>query len=866
MVADAALFRWLAGFLLVCTAGCSDSNEMARLQPVPGTEAVRSVSLPISAGLTWPSAQLLPSFPAPAAVQDLIILHGQAEQWEAEGPSLSHKTGRLETDGWLCQVGVDTANEHMIYGPYDTTVPAGANTAQFRMKTDNNTVDDLPLVTLEVYDSTAGQSLASQVVTRKQFTVAGDYTNFSLPFVLGADNHALELRVLWSGAAYTKVDWVGVSRSQADDEMVLFASLKGIVNAKRPRIFSYEGDAFAEGKYAWLQSLGLGWNEVSNNWDLIGKYQSELQGIIVYDNAQPDTINLATTLAGAKAALVVAPSLAARLSAAPYNLPTLLDFRGKFASKLAVYQTLFDSYWPSLSHRLAFGLDPLAVRAAVREYATAVGAASLWLDPEKPDEAALLDEFLGGMGAGATWMGWWPSEGPGVTEASKYGVATVASDYASNLTLHSGMPRTINVTPMPNKPALQAKIYVAFILSDGDNLQYVEHLLRKLWDNPDRGKVAMGWTLSPAMVDAMPGALNYFWTSATANDCLLSGPSGYGYTYPNLWTNAAQLDQFVTKTEEYNERAGFRVTTVWNTIVGGINANVGSSYAKNAPSLLGVTAQNTGGGLTVYDNSLPGMALSCNYCTGEQAMKDFIASSSQGWNGTEPRFLIIQAQPWQDVKPTSFLNVANSLSTDYLVVRPDHIFQLIREARGLPLNPLNKYSIIASASKSGSISPSGTLLLDQNQNQIFTFTPDPGYFVKAVSVDGASAASASSYTFTNVTANHTISVAFTDSATMGIGGGTSDAGANAAGGDAGGAGGATVPSAGGTSATGAGTSGAHDLVPDNTAPAGNDAAGCSCRASPRPVSTPSTWSVLGLLVLLRRRRAVNASKCAPRRY
>ena len=135
-------------------------------------------------------------------------------------------------------------------------------------------------------------------------------------------------------------------------------------------------------------------------------------------------------------------------------------------------------------------------------------------------------------------------------------------------------------------------MYVAFILSDGDNLQFVEHLQRKLWNDPGRGKVPMGWTMSPAMVDAMPGALNYLWTSATPNDCLLSGPSGYGYTYPNLWTDATQLDQFVSKTEEYNERAGFRVITVWNTIVGGINANVGSSYAKNAPSLLGVTAHD----------------------------------------------------------------------------------------------------------------------------------------------------------------------------------------------------------------------------------------------------------------------------------
>jgi hypothetical protein len=90
------------------------------------------------------------------------------------------------------------------------------------------------------------------------------------------------------------------------------------------------------------------------------------------------------------------------------------------------------------------------------------------------------------------------------------------------------------------------------------------------------------------------------------------------------------------------------------------------------------------------------MALSCNYCTNEQAMKDHIASAASGWNGASPRFIIIQAQPWQNVTPTSFKNVANSLSADYIVVRPDHIFQLIREANGLSINtgssPLLKQS------------------------------------------------------------------------------------------------------------------------------------------------------------------------------
>ena len=639
------------------------------------------------AQVTWPSGQLLPSFPAPAQTQDLIILRETTSRWEAEGPSLGHNTGRLETDGWLCQTGIDAPNAHMIFGPYDTSIPSGPNVAEFRMKVDNNTANNDPIVSIDVYNATTGLVLASQTVTRQQFPIAGDYTSFTLPFTLPANNQALELRVYWHGASYTKVDWVGVQQNASSAEMYLFASLKGIVNRTQPRIFSYEGDAFAEGKYTWLQSLGLNWNEPADNWSLITKYRSALSGLIVYDPAQTHTINLATMLAKDRNALVASPLLLSRLSAAPYNLPVLVDLRGQYTSKLQVYQALYNTYWPTLDHRLLIGLNPDAHKAALREYATALGAGVIWLDPAVPDESTLLNSFLSSMPAGSNYMGWWPEEGAGVTRASTYGIATIASDWCSNLTVHSGMPRTVNLTSTPSKPALQNKIYVAFILSDGDNLQYVEHLMRKLWNNPDRGTVPIGWTLSPAMLDAMPGALNFYWQTATANDNLISGPSGYGYTYPNNWPNQSLLDQFVAKTETYNRRAGFRVVTVWNTITGGINQNVGQSFAANAPSLLGITAQNTGGGLTIYNQSLPGQALSCNYCTNEQAMKDHIASAAAGWNGASPRFIIIQAQPWTDVKPTDFKNVAASLNANYVVVRPDHLFQLLREANGLPVDP-----------------------------------------------------------------------------------------------------------------------------------------------------------------------------------
>jgi hypothetical protein len=706
-----------------------------------------------TAQITWPQGQLLPSFPARANNQDLFYLNEKSWRWEAEGPSIGHNTGHLDTDGWLCQTGVDAANNHMVYGPYDTTLTAGSYVAEFRMKIDNNTANNDSVADIDVRDAATGAALAYQAITRQQFPIAANYTSFTLSFTMPVSHHAIEFRVYWRGRAYIKVDYVA-ARQDNTAEMYLFSSLKGIVNRTQPRMFSYEGDAFAEGPYTWMQSLGLTWTEYTDNWALITKYRSEIAGLIVYDPAQSHTVNLATMLAKDKKAVIASPSLLARLTAAPYNLPILTDLRGQFSSKLQVYQTLFNTYWPTMDHRMLIGLSPEAHRAGLREYATALGAAVIWLDPNVSAESTLLNSFLSSMPAGSVFTGWWPEEGAGITRASSYGIATVASDYCSNLTVHSGTSRTVTPKPMPAKPALQNKIYVAFILSDGDNLQYVEHLMRKLWNNPDRGSVPMGWTLSPAMLDAMPGALNYYHQTSTNNDNLISGPSGYGYAYPNNFPNQTLLNQFVTRSEDYNNRAGLRVVTIWNTITGGINQNVGESFADYAPSLLGLTAQNTGGPLTIYKQSLPGMPLSCNYCTGEQPMKDAIAAASAGWNGTSPRFIIIQAQPWTDVKPTNFRNVMNSLDGNHIVVRPDHLFQLMREANGLPIDPAPQGIDITDlggpiSAQYQTGSPSGeeyTNLIDNKVNtKYLTFNPSAwiqyqapsGYIVKGYTISSA---------------------------------------------------------------------------------------------------------------------------------
>ena len=70
------------------------------------------------------------------------------------------------------------------------------------------------------------------------------------------------------------------------------------------------------------------------------------------------------------------------------------------------------------------------------------------------------------------------------------------------------------------------------------------------------------------------------------------------------------------------------------------------------------------------------------------------------------------------------------------------------------------YTIKATAGAGGSISPSGNVSVREGRDQAFTITPDKGYAVANVKIDGKSIGAVKSYTFEYVKKSHTIEVVF----------------------------------------------------------------------------------------------------------
>ena len=492
-------------------------------------------------------------------------------------------------------------------------------------------------------------------------------------------------------------------------ERASIAVLQGIVNRAQPRILTMGGNQ-EEPLELWPQELGLAYSFVDDWTTLVLKYLGLLHGLIIYNPDMHDTLNLATTAAGLSDCLVASPELAETLSAAPYNLPVVTDFRAlPITNRLEAYEYLYDNYWPQCSKRLLVGLSPTE-HMPLRDLSAALGCAVLWMDPVVEEEEALLKRFFDDLETGAYYAGWWPQEGDGIGFSTRAGIPTVPADHFMNYSVYSGMERKVSPPAVPEKPALQeGKIYVTLNYSDGDNIQYIQHALRRdsLWENPDRGRVPIGWTFSPMLLDAAPQMIEYFFQTATPNDVLLSGPSGAGYATVGDWRSISALKAYTGRTNDYFERTGINVITTWGWML----EPFAEAYARLIPSVIGMTMQErifqrlfiTASDVPVvwFGNDQPG-GEGLTYEWGTEKTKTQLSQIADAGR-KETQFYAAQFLSWE-TPVTEIADMADELNAAYPdrfeFVRTDHFMMLLNESRGRPFcASLRKDASVSSAAE-----------------------------------------------------------------------------------------------------------------------------------------------------------------------
>lgn len=622
------------------------------------------------------------------------------------------------------------------------------------------------------------------------------------------------------------------------DIKLLLATLQGIVNRSEPRIYLLESKE--EGKITWLNDLHVPYTVYDDYWDIVKKYKDEIKGIIIYDPKVPDSINVATTLAGLKDGIVVSPELAEQLKAHPFNLKVLEDLQGKFKNKMDAYTWQYENLWPQTTHRMLIGLSPntsirippgipdsfkiiaveptqereaknrkvyefdlssflgnesvylrfddafpedgwgpavheVTVKADgqvianfipgtpeeepflydrdnsqlspgwgghrfadnnryfvykftppagtkqlivyvdmwnqykvsasnikplsseqkepfgyLRDYAVANKAMVFWLDSSVPEQLALFEKILSDVKPGTPYLGWFSNDVAGefssVEITSRHSVYVLAADWFSNMTVFSGTRAKPVKAEKLKAPKLENKIYVTYTFSEGDNLQYNQHRMRILWDDPNRGKVPINWTTNPLLYDAAPAILNYYQKTATENDLLIAGPSGAGYFYPNPWPENTFPD-YLKRTYPYLKKTGITIPYVLNRVQYQnvpLSPSKAAAYQKyyKVPGLFLSWENNSG--VEILNGELP---VSTIY--GISTVKDgqkVLADVKAKWDGKSPVFVSLGILAW-NMTPSDVVKLTESLGPEYQVVRADQYFSLIREAYGLTARP-----------------------------------------------------------------------------------------------------------------------------------------------------------------------------------
>ncbi|CAE8662628.1 unnamed protein product, partial [Polarella glacialis] len=312
-------------------------------------------------------------------------------------------------------------------------------------------------------------------------------------------------------------------------------------------------------------------------------FQDLVRGYTTYDSSKytdaAEAVDVATTFGGIEKLLPFEEG--SKSVEAVVKAFKLLHIDLPYKPCPSSYQDLANTYGHSGSDQLDenFALELQANAGFVqgpRDYAAMLHGFVYYGSSAR---SVAFDTILSNSTRPAYFLGWNANgggEGGYVSDVSKRGDVVLASDNSINLALFSSS-RTVAVKANAKLPSDHGyvldpkKVYVSFIVSDGDNLQLVTNKANseQWWGSPYRGKFPIGWTMPPAMMDLEPDVWNYFATSQTDQDELMVGPSGIGYAFEDVLENPDKFDQQLRQLDAFMNRSGLMTV---------------SAFTNNAPS------------------------------------------------------------------------------------------------------------------------------------------------------------------------------------------------------------------------------------------------------------------------------------------
>ncbi|MDI9217757.1 GxGYxYP domain-containing protein [Clostridium tertium] len=339
--------------------------------------------------------------------------------------------------------------------------------------------------------------------------------------------------------------------NMSKEEQTMISALQGIISSKSEfQIYILPTN---EPDYKlWLDNLNKNYNisyeNILDPWRLLNIFKSNITGYILYNNSNPYSINNACSLASLKNSLPIDESLESKVKT--YGIDNLIeDCRN--TDKYWAYKNLWNS---GLNHTTVIELSP-EKSMALRDYA--IMSKSLIFYENNVNDFSLRKDIFSSMDNIARCLGWGPDEFNNVSIASKYGVDTIAADWSCNLSVLSSFPINVQTQKHHNDVPTEDNIhYVTFIMSDGDNQQWLlgsNYGSKKWYGSKNRGNFNLGWSLSPSLYYLAPTVFKKYYESASSSkysDYYLVSPSGNGYIYPSKFPEY-KLDNYIQRLNNY---------------------------------------------------------------------------------------------------------------------------------------------------------------------------------------------------------------------------------------------------------------------------------------------------------------------------
>lgn len=511
----------------------------------------------------------------------------------------------------------------------------------------------------------------------------------------------------------------------APDEQFLATCLQGIVNQEQARIYlgfhSYVQIPTGEDWRRVLESRGHRLDAKPSLAELVKEFASSVEGVILYDPAawkprehpvESHQINIATTAAGILRAVPVTPELKEKYFP---SARVLLDLRHRWENARDAYAWAWNEFWPRCNHRAIAHLESAPYCTPVRDYVVAQKLFA-FLSSEVRNEAdyrfymdMLAASPVNTPIIGMTALLYGPRNPQAVFDedglfrvAAELGKYFVYAFSSGNLSVHSAVDiERLEPPPGPPPPALdRSKVYLAFMVSEGENLSWGMDLRAIAFRGDDRGAVPKGWSLPGAMIDLCPAILDDYYRRATPADAFFLDGAGVADHY-NLSLYGIRLRpelrapvsrQFLAITRQYLERMGLDIVRPFDP-TSSIPLHSLDLYVRELPDL---TALFTGynaerglrpdeprefmlGGVPVFRTRVS----SAHSAGAEHDAAVLVRNIRAAAGEQRPAFLNVFVLGNYVIHNTRCLQLTmEQLGPDYVALRPEHFAALYKQAAG----------------------------------------------------------------------------------------------------------------------------------------------------------------------------------------